>query len=60
MYTAGITAQAAQAPEAQILIGLLTGTGQQGQRKRAGFIDRDRPPQGLDENFENNPMHRRS
>jgi len=38
MYTAGITAQAAHAPEAQFLIGLLTGTGQRGQRERAGFI----------------------
>ncbi len=38
MYTAGITAQAAHAPAAQILIGLLTGTGQRGQRERAGFI----------------------
>ena len=39
MYSAGITAQAAHAPEAQVLIGLLTGTGQRGQRERAGFID---------------------
>jgi molybdate transport system substrate-binding protein len=38
MYTAGITAQAAHAPEAQVLIGLLTGIGQRGQRERAGFI----------------------
>ena len=38
MYTAGITAQAAHASEAKILIGLLTGTGQRGQRERAGFI----------------------
>jgi molybdate transport system substrate-binding protein len=38
MYTAGIATQAAHAPEAQILIGLLTGTGQQGQRELAGFI----------------------
>jgi len=38
MYTAGITAQAAQASEAQALIGLLTGVGQQGLRERAGFI----------------------
>ena len=38
MYTAGITAQAAHAPEAQVLIGLLTGTGQRGQRERAGFM----------------------
>ena len=60
MYTAGTTTQAAHAPEAQILIGLLTGTGQRGQREVAGFIDHDRPSQGPDENFENNPMHRRS
>jgi molybdate transport system substrate-binding protein len=39
MYTAGITAQAVHTPETQILIGLLTGTGQQEQRVRAGFID---------------------
>jgi molybdate transport system substrate-binding protein len=38
MYTAGIATQAAHAPEAQILIGLLTGTGQRGQRELAGFI----------------------
>jgi molybdate transport system substrate-binding protein len=38
MYTAGITAQAAHAPEAQALIGLLTGAGQRGQRERAGFM----------------------
>lgn len=38
MYTAGIPAQAAHAPEAEILIGLLTGAGQRGQRGRAGFI----------------------
>ena len=38
MYTAGITTRAAHALEAQVLIGLLTGTGQRGQRERAGFI----------------------
>ena len=38
MYTAGITARAAFAPEAQVLIGLLTGAGQREQRERAGFI----------------------
>jgi molybdate transport system substrate-binding protein len=38
MYTAGITTQAAHRPEAQALIGLLTGAGQRGQRERAGFI----------------------
>ena len=59
MYTAGITAQAAHAPEAQLLIGLLTGTGQRGQRERAGFIDH-RPPQNPDKNLENNPMQSRS
>jgi molybdate transport system substrate-binding protein len=60
MYTAGITARAAHTPEAQILIGLLTGAGQRGQRERAGFIDTDRPPPGPDKNIENNPMHSRS
>lgn len=48
MYTAGITAQAAHGPEAQILIGLLTGAGQRDQRERVGFIDHDRPPRGPD------------
>jgi len=38
MYTAGVTAQAAHASEAQALIDLLTGTGQREQRERAGFI----------------------
>jgi molybdate transport system substrate-binding protein len=38
MYTAGIATRAAHALEAQVLIGLLTGTGQRGQRERAGFI----------------------
>jgi molybdate transport system substrate-binding protein len=38
MYTAGITTRAAHAAEAQILIDLLTGAGQRGQRERAGFI----------------------
>jgi molybdate transport system substrate-binding protein len=60
MYTAGITAQAAHAPEAKILIGLLTGAGPREQRERAGFIDHDRPPPGPDKNLENNPMHSRS
>jgi molybdate transport system substrate-binding protein len=60
MYTAGITARAAHAPEAKILIGLLTGAGQREQRERAGFIDHDRPPPGPDKNLENNPMHSRS
>jgi molybdate transport system substrate-binding protein len=60
MYTAGITARAAHAPEAKILIGLLTGAGPREQRERAGFIDHDRPPPGPDKNLENNPMHSRS
>jgi molybdate transport system substrate-binding protein len=38
MYTAGITTKAAHAPQAQELIGLLIGAGQQEQRERAGFI----------------------
>lgn len=38
MYTAGITARAAHAAEAQILIDLLTGADQHDQRERAGFI----------------------
>jgi molybdate transport system substrate-binding protein len=38
MYTAGVTTKAAHAPEAQDLIGLLTGTGQREQRAQAGFI----------------------
>jgi molybdate transport system substrate-binding protein len=37
-YTAGVTVAAAHSQQAQALIGLLTGTGQQEQRKRAGFI----------------------
>jgi molybdate transport system substrate-binding protein len=37
-YTAGITAAAAHPQQAQQLIALLTGTGQQEQRQRAGFI----------------------
>jgi molybdate transport system substrate-binding protein len=60
MYTAGITTQAAHALEAQILIGLLTGTGQRGQRERAGFIDHDGPAPGPEKNLENNPVHTRS
>jgi molybdate transport system substrate-binding protein len=40
MYTAGITVRAAHAAEAQILIDLLTGTGQGEQRARAGFISK--------------------
>jgi len=39
MYTAGITIAAAHPRQAQALVGLLTGGGQQEQRKRAGFID---------------------
>lgn len=54
LYAAGITAQAAHTAEAQILIDLLTGTAQRGQRERAGFMDHKDLPQG------NNPMHRRS
>ena len=38
MYTAGITVAAAHPQQAQELIGLLTGTGQQEARERAGFI----------------------
>jgi molybdate transport system substrate-binding protein len=40
MYTAGITARAAHAAEAQILIELLTGADQNDQRERAGFISK--------------------
>jgi len=39
MYTAAVTTLAAHAPQAQILINLLTGTGQHEARTRAGFID---------------------
>jgi molybdate transport system substrate-binding protein len=38
MYTAGITTAAAHPQQAQDLIGLLTGAGQEELRKRAGFI----------------------
>ena len=38
MYTAGITVAAAHPQQAQDLIDLLTGAGQQEQRQRAGFI----------------------
>ena len=38
MYTAGITVAAAHPKQAQDLIDLLTGAGQQEQRQRAGFI----------------------
>ena len=38
MYRASITSQAAHAPVALVLIGLLTGAGQRDQRERAGFI----------------------
>jgi molybdate transport system substrate-binding protein len=38
MYTAGITSQAAHAPEARALIDLLIDAGQREQRERAGFI----------------------
>jgi molybdate transport system substrate-binding protein len=37
-YTAGVTATAAHPQQAQNLIALLTGAGQQEQRQRAGFI----------------------
>jgi molybdate transport system substrate-binding protein len=39
MYTAGVTTKAAHAPQAQELIGLLIGVGQQKQRERAGFMN---------------------
>ncbi|MBA2400458.1 MAG: substrate-binding domain-containing protein [Bradyrhizobium sp.] len=39
MYTAGVTTKAAHAPQAQELIGLLIGAGQQKQRERAGFMN---------------------
>lgn len=38
MYTAGVTAKAAQPSQASALIGLLIGAGQREQRERAGFI----------------------
>ena len=38
MYTSGITTATAHPQQAQGLIGLLTGAGQQEQRRRAGFI----------------------
>ena len=38
MYTAGVTTTAANATQAQELIGLLIGAGQREQRERAGFI----------------------
>jgi molybdate transport system substrate-binding protein len=38
MYTAGITTRTAHTPQAQELIGLLTGAGQREQRERAGFM----------------------
>jgi len=38
MYTAGVTTQAAHARQAQALIDLLTGAGQQAQRTAAGFL----------------------
>jgi molybdate transport system substrate-binding protein len=38
MYTAGITTQAAHAPQAQALIDLLTGVDQQASRAAAGFL----------------------
>ncbi len=40
MYTAGITARAAHAAEAQILIDLLTGVDKSEQRERAGFFSK--------------------
>ena len=40
MYTAGITTQAAHAPQAQALIELLTSADRQSLRKAAGFLDR--------------------
>jgi molybdate transport system substrate-binding protein len=39
MYTAGITTQAAHAPQAQTLIELLTGADQQSLRIAAGFLN---------------------
>jgi molybdate transport system substrate-binding protein len=39
MYTAAITARAAHAHEAQILIDLLTGANQRSLRERVGFLD---------------------
>jgi molybdate transport system substrate-binding protein len=39
MYTAGITTRAAHAPQAQDLIGLLTGASQHQQRTQAGFVN---------------------
>src|SRR5262245_28732144 len=39
IYTAGIAIAAAHPRQAEALVGLLTGVGQQEQRKRAGFID---------------------
>jgi molybdate transport system substrate-binding protein len=45
MYTAGITVAAAFPQQAQDLIDLLTGAGQQQPRQRAGFIrDRSQAP----------------
>jgi len=38
MYTVGITTRASHAPQAQGLIGLLTGAGQHEQRTLAGFV----------------------
>jgi molybdate transport system substrate-binding protein len=45
MYTAGVTTGAAHAPQAQDLIGLLTGAGQREQRAQAGFMRGQKQPQ---------------
>jgi molybdate transport system substrate-binding protein len=45
MYTAGVTTKAAHAPQAQDLIGLLTGAGQREQRAQAGFMRGQKQPQ---------------
>jgi molybdate transport system substrate-binding protein len=42
MYTAGVTTTAAHAAQAQALIDLLIGAGQQSQRTAAGFLDRSK------------------
>jgi hypothetical protein len=39
MYTAGITTNAANAAQAQLLIDLLTADDQRAWRRRAGFLD---------------------
>jgi molybdate transport system substrate-binding protein len=40
MYTAGVTAQAAHPQQAQKLIDLLIGAGQETSRAAAGFVSR--------------------